>query len=211
VTYNTFYPDLSTPDEKKHPGDSNLLKRDRFTPWTWSFYPVDVIVLQQPWSVCKTPNTNLEHKPRTQISKTTYLTIPYTNNTTPNLSEHIHRTYYSTRVFKTIHFGQANTSEYRCLVKTFIKSTNELFKNYLHSKRSFWPHHTPKHPKSFYLGCSTIANSKSTGAKPNSASSSGKDKERRITGLDFELDELADGPNDAIHAIMINTISQLHH
>jgi len=56
-----------------------------------------------------------------------------------------------------------------------------------------------------------MANFKGTEAKPNSASSSGKDKERRITGLDFELDELADGPNNAIHATMINTISQLHH
>jgi len=56
-----------------------------------------------------------------------------------------------------------------------------------------------------------MANFRGTGAKLDSASSSGKDKERRITGLDFELDKLADGPKDAIHAIIINTISQLYH
>ena len=56
-----------------------------------------------------------------------------------------------------------------------------------------------------------MANLNSIRAKPDSASSSskGKDKERRITGLDFKLDELANGPNDAISAIMINTLAQL--
>jgi len=55
VTYNTFYPDLSTPDEKKHLGDSNLLKRDRFTPMNVIVLPrrrdrtiVTVIGLQNP-------------------------------------------------------------------------------------------------------------------------------------------------------------------